>query len=65
MASSALPSVNPVRGTLVVTEKVVNEGAGNNKPSDFTITVHGNNPSPSSFPGSPIRYSCKIANGNV
>jgi hypothetical protein len=44
MASSALPSVNPVRGTLVVTEKVVNEGAGNNKPSDFTITVHGNNP---------------------
>jgi hypothetical protein len=63
MASSALPSVNPVRGTLVVTEKVVNEGAGNNKPSDFTITVHGNNPSPSSFPGSPSGTAVKLQMG--
>ena len=63
IASSALPSVNPVQGTLVVTEKVVNEGGGNNKPSDFTITVHGNNPSPSSFPGSPLGTAVKLQMG--
>jgi hypothetical protein len=63
IASSALPSVNPVQGTLVVTEKVVNEGGGNNKPSDFTITVHGNNPSPSSFPGSPSGTAVKLQMG--
>ncbi len=63
IASSALPSVNPVQGTLVVTEKVVNEGGGNKKPSDFTITVHGNNPSPSSFPGSPSGTAVKLQMG--
>jgi hypothetical protein len=46
-----LLAVNSVQGTLVVTERVVNEGGGDKKPSDFTITVHGNNPSPSSFRG--------------
>jgi Prealbumin-like fold domain len=61
--SSALPSVNPVQGTLVVTEKVVNEGGGNKKPSDFTITVHGNNPSPSSFAGSPSGIAIKLQMG--
>jgi len=63
MASSALPSVNLVQGTLVVTEKVVNEGGGNKKPSDFTITVHGNNPSPSSFPGSSSGTAVKLEMG--
>jgi Prealbumin-like fold domain len=63
IASSALPSVNPVQGTLVVTEKVVNEDGGNKKPSDFTITVHGNNPSPSSFPGSPSGTAVKLQMG--
>jgi hypothetical protein len=63
MASSALPSVNPVQGTLVITEKVVNEGAGNKKPSDFIITVHGNNPSPSSFPGSSSGTAVKLEMG--
>jgi hypothetical protein len=63
MASSALPSVNPVQGTLVVTEKVVNEGGGNKKPSDFIITVHGNNPSPSSFPGSSSGTAVKLEMG--
>lgn len=29
ISSSALPSVNPVQGTLIVTKKVVNEGGGN------------------------------------
>ena len=63
MASSAFPSVNPVQGTLVVTEKVVNEGGGNKKPSDFIITVHGNNPSPSSFPGSSSGTAVKLEMG--
>ena len=60
---SALPSVNPVQGTLIVTEKVVNEGGGNKKPSDFTITVHGNNPSPNSFPGSSAGTAVKLQMG--
>ncbi len=43
---------NKVQGTLIVTKKVINEGGENSKqPSDFTIKIHGNNPSPSSFPG--------------
>ncbi|HEX5978075.1 MAG TPA: hypothetical protein VFY68_12405, partial [Nitrososphaeraceae archaeon] len=42
----------PQLGTLVVTKKVVNEGGSDKKPSDFTITVSGNNPTPSSFAGS-------------
>src|SRR5215217_4044472 len=44
---------NKVQGTLIVTKKVINEGCGGNskQPSDFTIKIHGNNPSPSLFPG--------------
>jgi hypothetical protein len=44
---------NKVQGTLIVTKKVVNEGGGGNskQPSDFTIKIHGNNPSPSLFQG--------------
>jgi hypothetical protein len=42
---------NTVQGTLVVTTEVNNEGGGSSQPSDFTIKVHGNNPSNSSFPG--------------
>lgn len=42
---------NTVQGTLVVTTRVNNEGGGSSQPSDFTIKVHGNNPSNSSFPG--------------
>src|SRR5215211_6635288 len=43
---------NKVQGTLIVTKKVINEGGGNSKqPSDFTIKIHGNNPSPSLFLG--------------
>jgi hypothetical protein len=44
---------NKVQGTLIVTKKVINEGGGGNSklPSDFTIKIHGNNPSPSLFPG--------------
>jgi hypothetical protein len=63
ISSSDSTSVNPVQGTLIVTKKVANEGGGNKKPSDFTITVHGNNPSPSSFPGSPSGAAVKLQMG--
>src|SRR5262249_10268141 len=36
--STSLSAANSVQGTLVVTERVVNEGGSNKKPSDFTIT---------------------------
>jgi hypothetical protein len=51
-SSPAVEVNNKVQGTLIVTKKVINEGGGNSKqPSDFTIKIHGNNPSPSLFPG--------------
>ena len=48
---SLIGTNDKVEGSLIVTKKVNNEGGGNSKPSDFTIIVHGNNPSPTSFPG--------------
>src|SRR5918995_945411 len=36
---------------LIVIKNVVNDEAGNKTASDFTLTVTGNTPSPSSFPG--------------
>ena len=33
-------------------ETVVNDGGGSKGPSDFTITVNGKDPQPTSFPGS-------------
>jgi prealbumin domain-containing protein len=50
--TSASPSTNDIYGTLIVTNKVINEGGGNKRPSDFTINIHGNDPFPSSFRGS-------------
>ncbi len=44
-------SLNKVHGTLIVTNKVINEGGGNKRPSDFTVNIHANDPVPSSFPG--------------
>lgn len=52
---------NTVQGTLIVTTKVNNEGGG--KPSDFTIKVHGNNPSISSFPGNSSGTAVKLDMG--
>lgn len=49
--ATAAATNNTAQGTLVVTTKVNNEGGGSSQPSDFTIKVHGNNPSNSSFPG--------------
>jgi YVTN family beta-propeller protein len=43
--------LTPTMSKLRVTKKVVNNGIGDKNPSDFTITVSGNHPSPSSFPG--------------
>jgi hypothetical protein len=57
-------STNQIHGTLIVTKNVSNQGAGNSKnPSDFTITVHGNNPSPSSFRGSSSGTAVKLQMG--
>ena len=39
-------------GEIIVTKRVINEGGGSARPSDFTITVDGNNPTPASFDGS-------------
>ena len=41
----------PTVAKLMVVKKIINNGIGNKKPSDFTITVSGNSPSPNSFPG--------------
>lgn len=48
---SLISTNDKVEGSLIVTKKVINEGGGISQPSDFTISVHGNNPSPTSFPG--------------
>ena len=62
--NNTLPSTaNQIYGTLIVTKNTLNMNGGNNKPSDFTITVHGNNPSPSSFPGSSSGTSVKLEMG--
>jgi YVTN family beta-propeller protein len=45
------PFIPGILSKLIVTKKVVNEGGGDKKQSDFTITVNGNNPLPRSFPG--------------
>ncbi len=49
---TVLSSSNQTQGKLIVINKVVNEGGGNKKASDFIINVHGNDPLPSSFSGS-------------
>jgi hypothetical protein len=51
-------------GMIIVTKKVVNEGGGDKQPSDFTITVDGNNPTPSSFDGSSSGATITINKGS-
>src|SRR5918994_2759781 len=68
-ASSSDPSNEtsdnkPKMGTLVVMKQVVNEGGGDKKPSDFTITVNGNNPTPSSFAGSSSGTTITVNEGS-
>ena len=50
-------------GTLLVTKQVINEGGGEAEPSDFTITVDGNNPTPPSFDGSSSGTSVQLLEG--
>ena len=50
-------------GTLVVTKQVINDGGGTKSPSDFIITVNGNNPTPSSFRGSSSGTIIELSKG--
>lgn len=52
-----------IEGTLIVTKKVINENGESSKPSDFTINVHGNNASPTSFPGNSSGTVVKLEMG--
>ena len=52
-------------GMIIVTKKVINEGGGDKQPSDFTITVDGNNPTPSSFDGSSSGATITINEGEL
>ncbi|MGI8832075.1 MAG: hypothetical protein ACR2IS_05490, partial [Nitrososphaeraceae archaeon] len=61
--SNGTPNSAPQVGTLLVTKQVVNEGGGEAEPSDFTITVDGNNPTPSSFDGSPSGTTIQLFGG--
>jgi len=61
--TSASPSINDIYGTLIVTNKVINEGGGNKRPSDFTINIHANDPFPSSFRGSLFGIPVKLHMG--
>ncbi|MGC2382263.1 MAG: hypothetical protein WA631_04050, partial [Nitrososphaeraceae archaeon] len=40
------PPTKSGTGTLTIKKIVVNDGGGNRRPSDFTINVDGNNPTP-------------------
>ena len=60
---SLISTNDKVEGSLNVTKKVINEGGGISQPSDFTISVHGNNPSPTSFPGNSSGTSVKLDMG--
>src|ERR687889_282971 len=50
-------------GTLVVTKQVINDGGGTKSPSDFIITINGNNPTPSSFRGSSSGTTVELSKG--
>src|ERR671911_2771777 len=51
-------------GTLKVVKQVVNAGGGSNGPSDFTITVNGNDPQPTSFPGGSAGVNVNLKKGS-
>jgi hypothetical protein len=61
----ASSSTNQIHGTLIVTKNVIDQSGGSSKKnsSDFRITVHGNNASPSSFPGSSSGTPVKLQMG--
>ena len=45
-------------------KKVVNDGGGSKGPSDFTITVNGKDPQPTSFPGSSAGVNVNLKKGS-
>ncbi|MGE0243857.1 MAG: hypothetical protein AB7F53_08615, partial [Nitrososphaeraceae archaeon] len=51
-------------GTLKVVKKVVNDEGGSKEPSDFTITVNGKGPQPTSFPGSSVGVNVNLKKGS-
>lgn len=51
-------------GTLKVVKKIVNNGGGSKGPSDFTITVNGKDPQPTSFPGSSAGVNVNLKEGS-
>jgi YVTN family beta-propeller protein len=51
-------------GTLKVVKKVINDGGGSKGPSDFTITVNGKDPQPTSFPGSSAGVNVNLKKGS-
>jgi hypothetical protein len=64
-ATATATMTNQIHGTLIVTKNIVDQsGVGkNNNASDFIITVHGNNPSPSSFRGNSSGTSVRLQMG--
>ena len=62
-STDLMSTTNQIHGTLIVTKNVINGAKNSAKPSDFTITVHGNNPSPSSFQGSSSGTAVKLQMG--
>ncbi len=60
---SASPPPPITTGNIIVIKKVINDGGGTKSPSDFTITVNGNNPTPSSFAGSSSGTTITINKG--
>jgi YVTN family beta-propeller protein len=62
-SSNETSNDKPQVGTLVVTKQVINDGGGTKSPSDFIITINGNNPTPSSFRGSSSGTTVELSKG--
>jgi hypothetical protein len=62
-SSSFSSNNNELNGLLLVKVTVNNEGIGNKKPSDFTISIHANDPSIASFPGNSSGTELKVGMG--
>ncbi len=62
-SSNGTTNGEPQPGTITVTKRVVNEGGGTARPSDFTIAVDGNNPTPPSFDGSSSGTTVQLFEG--
>ena len=62
-SSNKTSNDKPQVGTLVVTKQVINDGGGTKSPSDFIITINGNNPTPSSFRGSSSGTTVELSKG--